>query len=214
MANTFSLGKTVLKFGIPLVLGGSAYVTYVSGHEDGPADAQGRPQFRNVVYADTLAGGLPTACLGLTKSVAPVPVVLGDYWSDEQCMAVGSQVLQRGQARVLECIRVPVTQPILDSFSSHGHNFGEASTCASRAMGLLNTQQYEKACDALAHGPDGSPAWSYTKTGARNAKGEWEYRFVRGLYNRRLKERTTCLQGVTELRARYDFATGTWSVKP
>ena len=81
-------------------------------------------------------------------------------------------------------------------------------------MGLLNARQYEKACDALAHGPDGTPAWSYTKTGARNAKGEWEYRFVRGLYNRRLKERTTCLQGVAELRARYDFATGTWSVQP
>ena len=101
MANTLSLGKTVLRFGIPLVLGGGAYVTYISGYEDGPAKRDGRPQFKNVVYADTLAAGLPTACLGLTRGASPVPVVLGDYWSDEQCMAVGSQVLAKGQAKVV-----------------------------------------------------------------------------------------------------------------
>ena len=209
-----SIGQTVIRFGIPLVLGGAGYVAYLSAHEDGPAKADGTPQFRNTVYADQFAGGLPTACLGLTRAVSPVPVVLGDYWSDEQCMAVGSMVAAKGQARVLDCIKVPVTQPILDSYSSHGHNFGEASTCASRSMGLLNARQYEKACDALAHGPDGKPIWSFAKTGRRNAKGEWEYRFVQGLYNRRLKERTTCLQGVALLRANYDFASGTWRAKP
>lgn len=201
MANTLSLGRSVLRFGIPLVLGGSAYLTYVSGYEDGPANARGQPQFRNTVYADPLAGGLPTACLGLTRGASPVPVVLGDYWSDDKCMEVGSQMLQRGQARVLECIQVSVTQPILDAFSSHGHNLGEHSTCASRAMGLLNARQYEPACDALAHGPGGKPVWSYTRTGARSADGGWEYRFVRGLYKRRLDERKTCLQGVAQLRA-------------
>lgn len=210
MANSFSLGKTVVRFGIPLVLGSSAYVGYLSSYEDGPARADGTPGFKNRVYADQLAGGLPTACLGLTKSVSPVPVVLGDYWSDAQCMAVGSQVAQHGQARVLDCIRVPVTQPILDSFSSHGHNFGEPNTCASRAMGHLNRQEYEQACNALAHGPDGQPVWSYTKTGRKNAQGQWEYRFVQGLYNRRLDERRRCLEGVALLRANYDFSTGTW----
>lgn len=214
MANTLSLGKSVLRFGIPLVLGGGAYVTYISGYEDGPAKRDGRPQFKNVVYADALAAGLPTACLGLTRGASPVPVVLGDYWSDEQCMAVGSQVLAKGQAKVLDCIKVPVTQPVLDAFSSHGHNNGEPSTCASRAMGLLNARRYEEACNALAHAPSGTPVWSYTKTGGRNAKGEWEYRFVQGLYNRRLKERADCLQGVALLRANYDFATGTWKAKP
>ncbi len=199
MANTLSLGRSVLRLGIPLVLGGSAYVSYVSGYEDGPADAQGRPQFRNVVYADALAAGLPTACLGLTRGASPVPVVLGDYWPDAKCMEVGSQVLARGQARVLECMRVQVTQPILDAFSSHGHNLGERSTCASRAMGLLNAGLYAQACDALAHGPDGKPAWSFVRTGARNADGGWEYRFVPGLYKRRLDERKTCLRGVDQL---------------
>lgn len=214
MANTLSLGKTVLRFGIPLVLGGGAYVTYISSYEDGPAKRDGSPQFKNVVYADALAAGLPTACLGLTKSASPVPVVLGEYWSDEQCMAVGSQVLAKGQAKVLDCIKVPVTQPVLDAFSSHGHNNGEPSTCASRAMGLLNAKRYEEACDALAHAPSGSPVWSYVKTGRRNAKGEWEYRFVQGLYNRRLNERLTCLKGVALLRANYDFGTGTWTAQP
>lgn len=214
MANTLSLGKTVLRLGIPLVLGGAGYVGYISGYEDGPAKRDGSQQFKNVVYADALASGLPTACLGLTKSASPVAVVLGDYWSDDQCLAVGSQVLAKGQAKVLDCIKVPVTQPILDAFSSHGHNNGEPSTCSSRAMGLLNAKRYEEACDALAHAPSGSPVWSYVKTGRRNAKGEWEYRFVQGLYNRRLNERLTCLKGVALLRASYDFGTGTWTAQP
>lgn len=209
-----SLGQTVIRFGIPLVLGGAGYVAYISGHEDGPPKKDGTPQFKNVVYADALAAGLPTACVGLTKGVSPVPVVLGDYWSDAQCWAIGSQVSARGQAKVLGCIKVPATQPILDSFSSHGHNFGEATTCVSRAMGLLNTQQYEKACDALAHAPDGKPTWSFVKTGKRNAKGEWEYRYVQGLYYRRLKERSTCLKGVALLRSNYDFDTNTWKAQP
>ena len=209
MANT-SIGKIVVRFGIPLVLGGAGYVGYISGYEDGPPKRDGTPQFKNVVYADQFAAGLPTACLGLTKYTSPTAVVLGDYWSDEQCIAVGSMVLAKGQARVLDCIKVPATQPILDAFSSHGHNNGEASTCASRAMGLLNTKRYEEACDALAHAPNGTPVWSYTKTGKRNAKGEWEYRFVQGLYNRRLSERTKCLGGVALLRANYDFASQTW----
>ncbi|WP_423458019.1 lysozyme [Ottowia sp. VDI28] len=213
MASASSLGKAVVRFGIPLVLGGAGYVTFISGAEDGPPKPSGAPQFKNVVYSDRLAGNLPTACVGLTKFSSPVPVVLGDYWSDEQCVAVGSQVLAKGQARVLDCIHVPVTQPILDSFSSHGHNNGEVSTCVSRAMGLLNAKRYEEACNALAHGPDGKPAWSYVKTGRRDAQGAWEYRFVQGLYNRRLKERSYCLKGVVELRARYDFATGTWKAE-
>lgn len=211
MANTASIGKTVLRFGIPLVLGGAGYVAYISGYEDGPARRDGTPGFKNVVYADQLAGGLPTACLGLTKHASPVPVVLGDYWSDAQCQAVGSQVLATGQAQVLGCIKVPVTQPVLDAFSSHGHNHGEPSTCASRAMGLLNARKYEAACDALAHGPDGkTPVWSYVKMGRKNTQGAWEYRFVQGLYNRRLKERSDCLAGVALLRAEYDFATESW----
>ena len=211
-SNTAStLGKTVLRFGIPLVLGGAGYVAYISGYEDGPARPDGTPGFQNRVYADQLAAGLPTACLGLTKHASPVPVVLGDYWSDAQCLAVGSQVLAKGQARVLECIKVPATQPVLDAFSSHGHNNGEANTCASRAMGLLNAHKYEAACDALAHSTDGkTPVWSYVKTGRKNAQGAWEYRFVQGLYNRRLQERKDCLAGVAQLRAQYDFASGTW----
>jgi len=53
-------------------------------------------EFRNVVYADALAAGLPTAWPGADRTASPVPVILGDYWSDEQCLAVGSQVLGPG----------------------------------------------------------------------------------------------------------------------
>ncbi len=105
-----SLGQTVIRFGIPLVLGGAGYVAYLSNYEDGPPKSDGTPRFKNVVYADNVAGGIPTACVGLTKAVSPVPVVLGDYWSDQQCWSVGSKVAGRGQAKVLTCIKVPVIQ--------------------------------------------------------------------------------------------------------
>jgi len=33
-----------------------------------------------VVYADKLAGGLPTVCKGITKWASPYPVVVGERW--------------------------------------------------------------------------------------------------------------------------------------
>lgn len=140
---------------------------------------------QNVVYADKLAGGLPTVCKGITKYTSPYPVVVGDYWSPERCAEVERMVVSKGQLELADCIDVVVNQPIFEALSSHAHNFGVPSTCASRAVGFINSGRVAEGCNALAHGPDGKPVWSYA-----------DGKFVRGLYNRRLAERELCLSGL------------------
>ncbi|MGS1010139.1 lysozyme [Achromobacter anxifer] len=140
---------------------------------------------QSVVYADKLAKGLPTVCKGITRHSSPYPVVVGDYWSPLRCAKVEHMVVRQAQLDLAACINVAISQPILDALSSHAHNFGAASTCASRAVGLINSGRVAEGCDALAHGPDGRPAWSFA-----------DGKFVQGLYNRRLSERDLCLSGL------------------
>lgn len=40
------------------------------------------------VYADKLARDIPTGCYGVTNAVSPVPVVVGDVLSEDQCRDV------------------------------------------------------------------------------------------------------------------------------
>lgn len=141
---------------------------------------------QNVVYADKLAKGLPTVCKGITQHTSPYPVVVGDFWSEERCAEVEAMVVKDGQLDLAKCIRVAIPQGAFDALSSHAHNFGTPSTCASRALGLINAGQVAAGCNAIAHAPNGSPVWSYVDGGT----------FVRGLYARRLDERRMCLESL------------------
>lgn len=174
-----SKARIVIKYGAPLILASAGLMGFLHQWEDG-----GRT--RNIVYPDKLAGGLPTACNGITKHVTDIPVVVGEYWSDEKCEEVAAMVAEKGQISLLDCIRTRISQNTFDALSSHAHNFGVPSTCASRALGLINEGHLAAGCEALAHAPDGKPVWSYVKDGRGGKK------FVRGLYSRRLAERDLC----------------------
>ena len=141
---------------------------------------------QNVVYADRLAKGLPTVCRGITKYTSPDPVIVGEFWSAERCLEVERLVVEKGQLEIADCITVSPApeQHVFDAFTSHGHNFGNATTCASRAMALLNQGKTAEACHALAWGPNGQKVWAY-------ASGK----YVQGLHNRRLAEEKLCLTG-------------------
>lgn len=144
---------------------------------------------QNVVYADNLARGLPTVCKGITKYTSPVPVVVGDYWSDARCAEVESLVVQKGQLALANCLtNQQISQNTFDALSSHAHNVGTANTCASRAVGLINAGRIADGCKALAWAPDGKPVWAYV-TDAQGRKV-----FVPGLYNRRRAEAEMCLK--------------------
>jgi len=143
---------------------------------------------QNVVYADKLARGLPTVCKGITRHTSPYPVVIGDYWSDTRCDQVEQIVIEKGQLQLADCItNQQVGQNTFDALSSHAHNFGVPSTCASRAVGLVNAGRIADGCKAIAWGPDGkTPVWAFV-TDAQGRK-----QFVRGLHARRVAEAELC----------------------
>ncbi|WP_226500342.1 lysozyme [Pseudomonas sp. MWU16-30322] len=147
---------------------------------------------QNTVYADKLAGGLPTVCKGITRFTSPYPVVVGDYWSPAKCAEVEQLVIRNTQLQLAECITNPnAGQNTFDALTSHGHNFGVTSTCSSRAVALINAGRIAEGCKALAWAPDGkTPVWAFVT----DAKGQ--KRFVPGLHNRRLAESRLCAEGL------------------
>jgi hypothetical protein len=58
-----------------LVLASAATVSMLDKWEP----AKGKPGAELIVYADKLAGGLPTVCNGITKHVSTIPVIVGEY---------------------------------------------------------------------------------------------------------------------------------------
>ena len=137
-----------------------------------------------VVYADKLAGGLPTVCSGITKHTSPYPVVLGERWSKEKCKEAEHHIAVEIQRELAKCITNPSTpQSVFDALSSHAWNVGWPRTCKSQAVKMINQGKLKEGCDLLAFTPSGDPNWSH-------AGG----RFVQGLHNRRKSERELCLK--------------------
>jgi lysozyme len=145
---------------------------------------------QNTVYADKLAGGLPTVCKGITRHTSPEPVIVGDYWSDARCAELENLVVRKGQLQLADCLtNQAIGQNTFDALSSHGHNVGTPNTCGSRAVGLINAGQIAEGCRALAWAADGkTPVWAYVT----NAQGKKV--FVPGLHNRRLAEVELCIK--------------------
>jgi GH24 family phage-related lysozyme (muramidase) len=148
------------------------------------------------VYADKLAGGLPTACGGITKHTSPIPVVVGDEWPEEVCQDLLREVVAKDQLHLVDCLQGNVTQPIFDALSSHEHNFGGAATCKSEAVKAINAGRFKEGCLAISQTPSGKPNWSSHKTGKTLPDGRPEFEFVQGLYNRRKAETAMCLKGI------------------
>ena len=138
------------------------------------------------VYADNLAGGLPTVCSGITKHTATIPVIVGEVWTEAQCQEQESQALFKIQQRLAKCFTLAPPQSVFDSATSHAWNFGVAKTCGSEAMKQWNLGNYALGCELLAYQYDGTtPNWSYVGG-----------KFYRGLHNRRKAEMENCLKVV------------------
>lgn len=173
-----SLRRKILAGTAGLVLGSSTLMAFL-----GKWEGEGQ----NVAYADKLARGLPTVCKGITRHTSPYPVIVGDYWSPERCAEVEQLVVEKGQLGLADCLtNDKISQNTFDALSSHGHNVGTPSTCASRAVGLINAGRIAEGCRALAWGADGRPVWAYVT----DIKGRKV--FVPGLHARRLEEAALC----------------------
>lgn len=155
-------------------------------------------QVHLTVYADRLAGGLPTVCSGLTRHVTNTPIIVGQRWTLEQCGREESAALERVQQGLLRCFRRTPPQSVFDAATSHAWNVGYPATCGSAAMQAWNAGQWELGCNRIAHSDSGRPVWSSVRTGRTLPNGQPEFRFVQGLYNRRLDEVRACMSGVPQ----------------
>jgi len=139
--------------------------------------------FEYVVYADKIAGGLPTVCSGITKHTSPYPVILGERWSKEKCESATQKIVLEIQGELAKCVTQNVDQSVWDSLSDHGWHFGVRRTCNSQTVSEINKGNIKKGCDLLAYKPSGEPNWSY----AGNT-------FYQGLHNRAKARRDLCLK--------------------
>lgn len=134
------------------------------------------------VYADHLAGDLPTYCAGRTDPNA----VLGTKLTGDQCQAINKTTLIEYGYAVLGCVNWDyLTPPRLIGLTMFAINVGKEGACGSRAVRLINAGDLVAGCDAIARGPDGRPVWSF-------AGGQ----YVQGLQNRRQAERKLCREEV------------------
>ena len=174
-----------------LLLGGAGLVAFILGWEDGT------PTYKpTVVYADKLAGGLPTACGGLTRHITDTPIIVGETWSAEKCQTEVERAVVKVQLRLAKCFRVEPPQSVFDTGTSHAWNLGVSATCGSGAMQAWNRTAWALGCRRIYISDAGKPVWSYVKTGRKLANGKPEYKFVQGLANRRKAEFAMCMEGV------------------
>lgn len=173
---------TIMVAGVALLAASPTLMTFLGSWESGSRRVL-------VVYADKLAGGLPTVCHGLTRHVTSTPIVVGERWTDERCEAEEQAAVQRVQLQLAKCFRLPPSQTVFDMASSHAWNLGAAATCGSGAMAAWNRGEWELGCRRLARGDDGQLVWSFTSS---IRDGKRVYTFVQGLANRRAAESATC----------------------
>ena len=145
------------------------------------------------VYADRLAGGLPTVCNGITRHVTSEPVIVGQTWTVEKCDRVEQDALEAVQTRLAGCFRVPVPQSVFDMATSHAWNFGAHRTCNSAAMQAWNMGELELGCRRIAFDDLGKRVWAYKCTGSGPAK---QCKLVSGLALRRDDEARKCANGI------------------
>lgn len=149
------------------------------------------PKLITTVYADKLAGGLPTVCNGLTRNVTKTPIIVGEKWTEEKCMAEESAALERVQRALIPCFKILPPPSVLDMASSHAWNLGVSATCGSGAMAAFNRGQWELGCQRISRGDDGRMVWSFVSR-IDPRTGQKVYTFVQGLANRRADESNIC----------------------
>lgn len=178
------------KFGGRLLLGSVAAVAII-GLWEGGKEVDGS----SVVYADRLAQNTPTVCAGLTRHVTSTPIIIGQRWSAEKCLAEERRAIATVQAQLEKCLTRLPPQSVFDAATSHAWNNGVPNTCSSAAMKSWNAGGWVLGCQRMAKSDSGKRVWSYVKTG-RIVGGKPEYRFVQGLANRRDSEVKLCMQDV------------------
>lgn len=131
------------------------------------------------VYADNLAGGLPTYCAGRTDWKMRV----GTKLTSDQCDSINKSTLIEYGYAVLGCVDWQyLTQQRLIALTIFAINVGKSGACGSQAVRQINIGRINAGCRLMAYAPSGAPNWSF-------ASGK----YVQGLHNRRKAEMRLCL---------------------
>lgn len=142
-----------------------------------PADEGGVIGKYSQPYVDI--AGVKTVCYGHTgKDIQNRPYTLSE------CESLLVKDIERHLSHIQSCLKKEIPTSMLIAFTSFDFNTG--GFCNSRALREVQNGNYKVACDAIAHNPQGKPAWSYINRTV----------YVEGLYKRRLRERKVCLQDV------------------
>jgi|SRR5215217_163588 len=184
--NLRNVVRYIPRLGGSLVLASGAVFAFLNVWEPDKKDP-------GLVYADKLAGDLPTVCNGITKHVTVLPVVVGERWAPEKCAREEAAAIVRLQERLVQCFTKLPPQEVFDMATSHAWNNGVANTCTSLAMAAWNNGQWDLGCRRISRSDAGKYVWSYVKTGRKLPDGKPEYKFVQGLANRRDAETKNCL---------------------
>jgi lysozyme len=165
-----------------IVVAAASLLTFVAGWE-----GESLP-----VYADKLAGGLPTVCNGHTGP----DVRLGDVWTKAQCDAVLIRNVVKHGEGILACITVPINQNEYEAYSSLAFNLGVGAVCNSSIPVKIKEGRRMEACNTIL---EFNKVRDRSKPKVFNQRKQiWEYPLipVRGLTNRRKAEWAICITPV------------------
>ncbi|MGL4351802.1 MAG: glycoside hydrolase family protein [Plesiomonas shigelloides] len=94
-------------------------------------------------------GDVPTVGPGLTKRPDGSPVQMGDTIKPIEGIKRSLSHIQKDEAGIKACVTAPLTQYEYDAFVSLTYNIGVASFCKSTLMRVLNSGQYQAACEQI-----------------------------------------------------------------
>lgn len=125
---------------------------------------------RLTAYPDV--GDVPTICYGETLHVH-----MSDVATKEQCDEKLSARLQQFNEEISQCLPANLPETRRAAFVSLAYNIGAAQFCKSTVARRINAGDVQGACDAIL-------MWNKV-----------DGKVVKGLTNRRQKERELCLKG-------------------
>jgi lysozyme len=124
-------------------------------------------------------GDVPTIGFGTTQGVK-----LGDRTTPPQALVRALKDVNRFEARLKQCVRVPLHQHEYDAYVGFSYNVGSGAFCDSRLVKKLNASDYPGACKELLR-------WTYFQ-GKNCARAE-NARLCGGLATRRQEEYRQCM---------------------
>jgi lysozyme len=122
-----------------------------------------------------VAGDVPTIGPGLTERPDGSPVRMGDTIKPIEGAKRSLAHIQRDEAAIKRCVRVPLHQHEYDAYLSLAYNIGSAGFCNSTLVRKLNAEDYAGACGEILR-------WD-----------KFQGRPLRGLTIRRQQEHRKCL---------------------